>query len=249
VEVRCEIGGRQYKANLDKGFDISLSFGPGGDNPNAFGIPEAEIGPIQVGSFTGSVALGSGANCDMVRFCAHGNVTHTECIGHITESHENVADCITENFLTADLITVPLRSRNSDFCVEKSDLESLPESPAQAVIVRTLPNDVTKKSKNWSGNQAPFFTEDAISFLRDKGYLHLLTDLPSVDPEEDSGALAAHHQWWNYPNAPRNNASITELIYADNSIADGCYFLSLQFPKIQSDASPSRPMIYPLIAV
>jgi arylformamidase len=249
VIVRCEIAGIAYEANLEQGLDISLSFGPGGDNPNAFGIPPAEIAPITIGDFVGSVAQGSGANCDIIRFCTHGNVTHTECIGHITKTHENVSDLVQDHFITADLVTVNLRETANGWEVSKADLLAIPEKPAQAIIIRTFPNDISKKSKNWSGNNAPFFSLDAMLFLREKGYQHLLTDLPSVDPEEDDGALAAHHIWWHYPKAPRMNSSITELIYVDNAISDGRYFLNLQFPKVQSDASPSRPVIFPLIPV
>jgi hypothetical protein len=88
-----------------------------------------------------------------------------------------------------------------------------------------------------------------MALLVEKGYSHLLTDLPSVDPEVDGGALTAHHVWWNVPAAPRTQASITELIFVPNHVADGLYLLNLQFPKIMSDAAPSRPQLYSLHAV
>jgi arylformamidase len=51
------------------------------------------------------------------------------------------------------------------------------------------------------------------------------------------------------PAAPRTQASITELIFVPNHVADGLYLLNLQFPKIMSDAAPSRPQLYSLHAV
>jgi arylformamidase len=246
VKAHCFIGDQLYQADLNAGIDISLSFGPGGDNPNAFGIPPAEINPIVVGDFTGSVAKGSGANCDIIRFCAHGNVTHTECMGHITPEHENVGDLIQEYFFSADLITVALKEENGNFFVAEESFSGLPEQAAAAIIVRTLPNHLDKKTKNWSGNQAPFFSVESILLLRKKGYRHLLTDLPSVDPEEDDGALMAHHIWWDYPENPRWKSSITELVYVPDSVHDGVYLVNLQFPRIQSDASPSKPVLFSL---
>ena len=78
---------------------------------------------------------------------------------------------------------------------------------------------------------------------------HLLTDLPSVDPEEDAGALAAHRIWWQFPENTRMNSSITELIYVDQKIEDGLYLLNLMVPKIASDAVPSQPIVYPLSGI
>lgn len=217
-----------------------------GDNAGAFGIPAADISPIVIGDFVGSVARGSGANCDVIRFCAHGNGTHTECIGHITKSHENVADCILDSVMTADLITVELIEENGVSFIPSKAFDHLPSSAADALIVRTKPNTISKRSKNWSGNQPPFFDVAAMQKLVDLGYKHLLTDLPSVDPEEDDGQLLAHHVWWCYPTAPRVNSSITELVYVSDQIPDGLYLLRMAFPKIQSDASPSRIFISPL---
>jgi hypothetical protein len=249
VEFYCTIGHQSFKADLMQGRDISLSFGPGGDNPAAFGIPASEIAPIQIGDFVGSVALGSGANCDVIKFCAHGNATHTECIGHITPTHENIGDCVHQIFFTADLITVPLDNVQGNMVIRDEIQSLIPGHPAEAIIVRSLPNDMDKRSREWSGNNPPYFEPEAILQLRHAGYLHLLTDLPSVDPEEDDGMLKSHHVWWNYPDAPRMQSSITELIFVANDIPDGRYLLNLSFPKIRSDASPSRPVIFPLIPV
>jgi hypothetical protein len=65
-----------------------------------------------------------------------------------------------------------------------------------------------------------------------------------VDREEDEGNLEAHHAFWNYPNAPRLDATITEFIYVKDEIRDGLYFLNLQIASFESDASPSKPVLY-----
>ncbi len=68
--------------------------------------------------------------------------------------------------------------------------------------------------------------------------------MPSVDKEKDDGALLAHKAFWNYPEKPRLNATITELIYVRNKVKDGSYILNLQVANFNNDAAPSRPVLY-----
>ena len=75
---------------------------------------------------------------------------------------------------------------------------------------------------------------------------HLLIDLPSVDREKDGGKLLSHHAFWQVPENPRMEATISELIYVPDEIKDGQYLLELQFAPFDNDASPSRPVLYRL---
>ena len=72
----------------------------------------------------------------------------------------------------------------------------------------------------------------------------MLIDLPSVDREQDEGKLLAHHLFWKYPNNTRIDCTITELIYVPNQVMDGTFFLNLQIASFESDASPSKPLLY-----
>ena len=74
-----------------------------------------------------------------------------------------------------------------------------------------------------------------------------MIDTPSVDKELDEGKLAAHHAYWDYPNNPRLDATITELVYVPNEIKDGLYLLNLQMAAIENDASPSKPTLYVIV--
>ncbi len=111
--------------------------------------------------------------------------------------------------------------------------------------MRTLPNQATKKSRNWSNSNPAYFEAAAASWLAEKGVDHWLIDLPSVDRESDGGALAAHHAYWNYPGNPRHHATITEFVYAPESLEDGRHLLNLQTAPFDLDATPSRPVIIP----
>jgi len=81
----------------------------------------------------------------------------------------------------------------------------------------------------------------------------LLIDLPSVDKEHDEGKLLSHKAFWNVKDVndlnadARMNCTITEMIYVDDSILDGSYFLNLQIASFENDASPSKPVLYKIL--
>jgi hypothetical protein len=85
-----------------------------------------------------------------------------------------------------------------------------------------------------------------MQLIHDRGYTHLLTDLPSVDREEDGGALTSHKIFWQVETSPRVQRTITEMIYVANDIEDGIYLLNIQIAPLILDASPSRPVLFKL---
>jgi len=248
MHLHCCIDGVNFTASVADGTDLSQGFGPNGDNALAFHIPPAEIAPIRVGDFVGSVAAGSGANCEVIKFCAHGNGTHTECIGHITRERNSVNKLIQPGMMAACLISATPEKQGEDWVITAENFKNCHLQKTPAIIIRTN-NILDIRGKNWSGTNPCYFEPAAIQLLVDAGYEHILTDLPSIDREEDGGAMASHHVWWQYPQNPRLHASITELIMVPEDVQDGLHLLSLQFAPIESDASPSRPIIYPLTPV
>ena len=99
-------------------------------------------------------------------------------------------------------------------------------------------------------NPPPFFTLEAMKYIRTLGVKHLLVDIPSVDRLFDDGCLSCHNIFWNTSekkyNEKTKNFTITEMIYVEDKIKDGHYLLNLQIPSFVSDAAPSRPIIYKL---
>jgi hypothetical protein len=84
-----------------------------------------------------------------------------------------------------------------------------------------------------------------------RGVLHLVVDVPSIDRAHDEGRLTAHRLFFGLPRgevrlaaATRASATITELAFIPDSIADGAYLLELQVPALTGDAVPSRPLLY-----
>lgn len=123
----------------------------------------------------------------------------------------------------------------------------LGKGETDALVIRTLPNYIEKRSRKYSHTNWPFLSENAATYIRECGVQHLLIDLPSVDKEKDDGKLLAHKAFWNYPKNTRFEATITELIYVPNSVPDGDYLLNLQIASFENDATPSKPILYKLL--
>ncbi|GFE86155.1 hypothetical protein GCM10011488_11090 [Steroidobacter agaridevorans] len=127
-------------------------------------------------------------------------------------------------------------------------------SDYQALVVRTLPNDASKLTCNYdAGPMPPYFSVDAMRHLVDHGIATLVVDLPSIDRAQDGGKLAAHRVFWGMPagstsaaTATRQHATITEMAFIDDAVADGSYLLNLQVAPFVIDAAPSRPILLPL---
>ena len=142
---------------------------------------------------------------------------------------------------------VPARQTARPIGREEQIKNALNGSKPEAIIIRTIPNFDTKKSKKYSNTNWAYLLEEAAAYIKEVRIKHLLIDLPSVDREKDEGELLAHKAFWNYPLAPRLDATITEFIYVPTSILDGCYMLNLQIASFENDATPSKPILYEFI--
>jgi arylformamidase len=136
---------------------------------------------------------------------------------------------------------------NSGFQISDFKSEEVPK----ALIFRTLPNDESKLTKTYLEEIPPFFSTEAMLFLRARGVSHLLVDMPSIDRIFDEGRLSNHRIFWNVKpgafeisEASLVHNTITELIYVPHEVADGRYLLNLQIAPFAADASPCRPVLF-----
>lgn len=235
------------KVQWDAPIDLSLPLQRGHDNPNAFYIADPQMEPFRMGGFVGNVAEGGPCNVEQISFSPHGNGTHTECVGHISAERITINQCLTRFHFSARLVSINPERRGNDQVITAAQLQTAcgDLKDIEAAVVRTLPNDAQKRSQRYSGSNPPYFEAAALHWLQQQGVLHLLTDLPSVDREEDGGVLSAHHAFWQHPQQPRMAATITELIFVPDAAADGNYLLNLMIAAFESDASPSKPVLYP----
>jgi arylformamidase len=235
--------GQTLTALLDQSYCLGIPLDHSHPQPNAYAAPLFEAMPHKVGNWIGDTRLGASVNFYDLRINPHGNGTHTECVGHISIERHSVHQALGTGFWLAQVISVyPTQMEDGDRVIDHLEWED----DVEALILRTLPNYPDKMVRHYSGSNPPYLHHELAKKMRERNILHLLLDLPSVDREEDGGALAAHKAFWQYPESPRLDATITEMIYVDNVIADGLYLLEIQMPAIELDASPSRPYLYPL---
>lgn len=241
--------GEAYRCDLAQPLDISIPMG----GARCFYAPPVEITPFASGDFIGSVQAGAPVNFYNVKLNPHGNGTHTEGLGHITQQQELIDECLQAYHYMARVISVDLTEmENGDRVITRNAIADLVhEGPIEALIIRTKPNTGAKLTADYSGTNPPYLSAEAMMYIVDLQVQHLLLDLPSVDREVDDGALENHRLFWKVKettatSGSRKDCTITELIFVPDEIADGLYLLNLQVPSISLDAVPSRPVLYQL---
>ena len=265
MNARLQLDGREVRVDLARPLDLSVELDFQGPQVRHFGAPRASSQPYSVADFPGSVAGGASCNCESITLIPHCNGTHTECVGHITNERIHIIDCLKDTFIPAMLVSVEPESArdvketysvnfgDSDPLITRNVLEDRLSDLAlnSAVIIRTLPNDDSKLTREYTDKIPPYFSTEAIDYILSSGVKHLLVDTPSIDRLYDEGKLSNHRTFWGIEPgsfeinpATRMNDTITELIYVPNEVEDGRYLLNLQIAPFATDAAPSRPVLF-----
>jgi len=257
-----------YIIDWNEFVDISIPMRFGGPQPNAYGVEAASSTACEYGDLVGDTRRGGSCNFERVTLIPHCNGTHTECVGHVTNERISIRECLTDALCTAWLVSIQPTAASetdetyktaygqNDLLITAGAVENALLTQAvtkgSALIVRTLPNDDSKLSRRYDEQDIPpYFTTEAMELIVEHGFKHLLVDLPSIDRLFDEGKLSNHRVFWNVEagrfetnDKSRVNNTITELIYVPNQIKDGEYLLNLQMAPFESDASPSRPLLF-----
>jgi arylformamidase len=268
MEISIKISNRTFKFDGRKPFDISIPLEFNSSQPSIYGVKKATATAYEDEHFVGDTRRGGSCNFEDITVNPHCNGTHTECVGHITRERISVIDCLQDAFLSANLITVSpenlletvetyaVKLDVNDRLITRKAIQNstLKIQNSEALIIRTLPNDESKKSRDYSVQNPPFFSTEAMQYIVELGVKHLLVDVPSLEKLHDEGKLANHRIFWNVEQGSfeinpqtKVNKTITEMIYVPNEIADGVYLLNLQIAPFVSDASPSRPILFKMI--
>jgi arylformamidase len=266
IDVR--IGGRIFRSDSARSFDLSIPVDFDAEGLSAFGVPPASIRTVENAWFVGDTRRGGGCNVREYRFISHCHGTHTECVGHIVDQNLSVTEILKDAWIPATLISVEPeqavdcpegyisgKEKDDAIITRRTLIERLKtlddEDFHQALVIRTLPNSPTKRTRRYA--TAPYFSNEAMEEIVRRGVKHLLVDVPSVDRMEDGSRLSNHRLFWEMPpeshdlnrcKAPFR--TITELAFVPDEVRDGYYLLNLQIAPFSGDAAPSRPLIFPV---
>lgn len=254
--ANIELAGHTVAVRLDRGVSIAIPLDPHGPQPAFFTDEPASAQPLRSGDYVGDVRLGGTCNAEVIHVVPHCHGTHTECRGHLTHERLNVQDTVYAEPCLAQVVSIAPEPGAADGYPRyaRADLEAVLRSdlPLGAVVVRTLPNDPARQSMAYEhADPYAVFSEDAIAWLASLPLRHLLVDAPSLDPAHDGGRLQVHRLWWCMAGNPAPEAvdpgrrSATEMIYVPDTVSDGLYWLDLGLSPLLSDATLSRPTLYP----
>jgi arylformamidase len=270
VHARVAIDGHELAIDLSHPVDLAIELDFSGPQLRHFGAPRASSRPYEApgSGFQGSIERGASCNCSIIALIPHCNGTHTECAGHLTREPLDAWRVAPPGLVPALLLSVKPQTvsgtestepppQPGDRLITARALErSWPrETPfaARALVVRTLPNDPGKRTRDYTGQSPPYLSREAAQLLVARGIAHLIVDTPSIDRTHDEGRLIAHRVFFGLPKevahlaaATRRDATITELAFIPDDVADGAYLLALQVPALGGDAVPSRPLLYRL---
>lgn len=239
----------EYQIDLSEPIDISIPLTADINNPTAWYVNAPSFEPVQGDGFVGDVNQGGSVNFRNIYFNPHGHGTHTECVGHISKESYTINQCLKQFFFLAELVSILPEKQGEDYIITESQIKDAYKSTdAKAIIIRTLPNDTDKLSKQYSNTNPTYIHYKAVQYLIDIGVEHLMIDTPSVDREDDGGTLKSHHTFWEYPENTQTKRTITEMVYVPNSVEDGAYFVNIQIASFENDASPSKPILYKILS-
>ena len=273
MKTRVWIFGQEAEADLAFPVDLSrtVTFAGAEDGATplqAFGLPAAQSEHVRGEGYLLDVRQGGSVNCSTLSLSPHGNGTHTECVGHVVKDAVSINAIAPRVPLVAWVLTIgheELATSGEDYrgtsapddvvisahalhlAVQHAEEFVEGQTDLDAIILRTR-----WPEREHAGGQPPYCTDDAIAWMRDHDIHHVLLDTPSLDRLDDWGVLSAHRAFFGLElgqtelNGMTSWRTVTELIQVPESVHDGPVVLWLQVAPIDSDAAPSRPVIFPL---
>lgn len=242
MKIYVEIDGRPL--DFKKACEISLPIDFTMPYERAWYIGPPKRVPVQMGSWVGSTELGGSVNFFNLLINPHAHGTHIETSWHIDHT-ECVQPIVNQLFYKTYLFTC---KSNGDHSLDLTDLWGRLTADISSLVLRTLPNEIAKRRAKYSDTNPPYLRASDAARLALSGISVLLIDLPSIDPERDSGVLAAHREFWTHqPKDSEASALIGEFLYIPDTLLDGEYALHIQHPSMYTDAVPARIFLIPYL--
>ena len=189
MKIELNIANKNYSAELSLGKSIAITLKPDEKQPNHFGAPNATSQTLEVGDYIGDTSRGGSCNVNVLNIIAHCNGTHTETVSHIIDelypAYEIAGDAIFPSLLISikpqlaeatDEQYIPSFDEGSLIISRKilqNKLTAYSDAQLQGLVVRTLDNNLSKKQAIYDNNNyPPFFSNDAMKYLVERGVKH-----------------------------------------------------------------------------
>src|SRR5687768_6758458 len=140
---------RRASIPVGRSVDLSIPLDPHGPQPNAYGVPDATASPYSGEGFTLDTRAGGSCNCETIEFTPHCNGTHTESVGHITAERFPLTAVELPLFLPCSVVSVSPSGREITAEMTERAIANFTPEFLVALVVRTLPNDETKRTRRW----------------------------------------------------------------------------------------------------
>ncbi|MEM7187591.1 MAG: cyclase family protein, partial [Bacteroidota bacterium] len=151
MKTTFHIDEQHYSVDLSKPLDISIPLRATAKNPEAWYLEQPSMKAVEMDGWTGSVAQGAAVNFRSIWFNPHAHGTHTECVGHITREFHSVNRHLKRFFFSAEVISLTPRGSGKSMALMASEVKNLLNGKKpEAVVIRTLPNEASKRSRQYS---------------------------------------------------------------------------------------------------
>ena len=258
MKINIEYSECIYKIDSSKGVNISLPVQFNSDrNPIFYDTTKPVNAYYRSDNTEYDINKGAGCSVPKITMNVHCCGTHTETAAHVYKDSHYISEIDNLNFIPSQLITLTPKNNSTEQYHVKidqgdklitrdiiRDAIDIHSKCLRGIIIRTEPNEEDKKYRNYNKTKHPFFTNDAINYIKGLGVRHLVVDTPSIDRFDDGGHLYNHKIFFTDNEHKKNKNTITELAYIPNSCIDGEYLLSIGVPSFKLDAAPSRPIIH-----
>jgi len=226
--------------------DLSLPVNPLTGLPRAWYQGPPSANPVRTDGWVGSIPEGGDVNFRDITFNPHAHGTHTETREHIHDSAQPIDALVRSNqlpfLMPALLLDASPESHGDDWVVPVARLDphraKINRWRPEALVLRCTNGDVLR---DWTQSNPPYLEDGFAEALVQLGIRHLLIDLPSVDREQDDGALRAHRAFFGGAGDPREGCTISELLCVPKGLVPGPGLLAMQIAPFVNDAAPSRP--------
>ncbi len=166
MKAQLTHNGEMFNIDLNQPIDLSLPFTANPNAASAWYVAPVRIEPVKGDGFIGDVQQGGSVNFRNITFNPHGNGTHTESVGHISEAPHSVNKVFDRYFFVAQLVTITPEQQGEDRVITKAQLvAAVGDTAPEALVIRTLPNTPDKTTRQYSNTNFPYLHHEGVEWL------------------------------------------------------------------------------------